>query len=493
MKQQFLSLSLFIGLLLAMLCGCSDETIMPAADGERQGGRLTVNVTYGSYTASAGEEEPLTRVKEEGYKTTFTAGDKIGLYAVKNNAIITGYNNVCLTLAADGKWTPPAGTDIFYEGSDAVYYAYYPYQEAPPAGTLVPSSADADGFFANVVAQWMPAADQSSYAKYTASDLMTGKGTMSGTPGNTHTLSFTLTHRMALVILNLPKAKYSLSTDADYTWQADAVDTEFNNFAPRQLDIGVFHYLVNPAQATLTLSGSFSNDDASTSEWYIAADVAAGNYKTYKVDNGNAVNDVSYTLAIGDFFMKNGAIVPGSKETLNEMEQANCIGIVFKVGAGTQDNASRYDGKLTAIHGYVVSLDQANRSWGDNSKSWTNSSWYEYEGYVYTKILLEGMAQGKSFPACLWCVEHKPEPTGITSGWHFPSLNPVTDFVTTTLNTYLQKIPGSTAISSSGYYMSASESANDKVNNCIGRKVNDGTVYRLPKTSTWLVRAILTF
>lgn len=77
----------------------------------------------------------------------------------------------------------------------------------------------------------------------------------------------------------------------------------------------------------------------------------------------------------------------------------NCIGIVFKVGAGSGDNASNYDGKLTAIQGYVVSLRQEWLAWGDASKKWTDVL-YDYRGYLNTKKILEGINQGYSFPAC---------------------------------------------------------------------------------------------
>lgn len=399
MKQQFLFQSLFIGLLLAGLWGCSEETIHSiAGDGsDRQNERLTINVTDGGYAASAGEK-PLTRAKEEGYKTIFTTGDKVGLYVVKNNAIITGYDNICLTLSADGTWTPPAGTELFYEGAAAAYYAYYPYQ-ADMTGKVTATGGNVTGFFKPLTDGWTPATDQSDYARYTAQDLMTGACTISNNPGNTRTLTVGLTHRMGLVIMNLPKAKYSLSTDASYTWLGNALNTKFNGFAPRQLDAGIFHYLVNPAQATLLL-GTFSNSNSSTSEWSITANVAAGNYKTYTVDNGATVNEMTHTLTVGDFFMKNGTIVAGSKATLTAEEKANCIGIVFKIGAYSGDNVADYGNSLSGIHAYVVALNVVGSSpWGKaNDKSNTGANDYN-RGYYNTKTLLVYYNSLSSFAA----------------------------------------------------------------------------------------------
>nr|WP_302829182.1 fimbrillin family protein [uncultured Bacteroides sp.] len=491
MKQHFLFQSLFIGLLLTLLWGCSDETITSVTDSEKQSERLTVIVTDGGYIASAGED-PLTRTKEEDYKTTFTAGDKIGLYAVKNNAIITGCNNVCLTLAADGKWTPPTGTEIFYEGADATCYAYYPYQPLL-AGALVPSATDADGFFANVVAQWTPATDQGNYAKYTASDLMTGKGTVSGTPGSTHTLSFTFTHRMALMVMDLPKAKYALSTDANYTWLADALDTEFNGFSPYHLDAGLYRYLIKPSQTNLFLSGSYTNASSTTNEWGITPTIAPGNYKSFKVDNGNTVNNVTHTLAVGDFYMKNGALVAKNKAELTEEEQTNCIGIVYKVGAGNGDSLSDYGGKLTTIHGYVLALQQSWQVWGDASRIFVTGDGGSHFGYKGTQILLTAAAtESKSFPACMYCVNYKPAtPTGITSGWYYPATAQMRECAINAnsngMNTQLAKISG--AASLSGTYSSCSDVS---ASQCWGARVGNGSYFYLGKGSN-LTRAVFTF
>ena len=59
------------------------------------------------------------------------AGDAIGIFAVKNNAIADAVNNIKLTYKKTGidtgEWIPPAGTSLYWnEGMD---YTYYPYKE----------------------------------------------------------------------------------------------------------------------------------------------------------------------------------------------------------------------------------------------------------------------------------------------------------------------------------------------------------------------------
>ena len=78
MKQHIPFPSLFFGLLLAGLWGCTDETDLSGAGSDNDGrGTITVSVTDDGYLASAEEDTPATRTQELGYKTIFTAGDQI--------------------------------------------------------------------------------------------------------------------------------------------------------------------------------------------------------------------------------------------------------------------------------------------------------------------------------------------------------------------------------------------------------------------------------
>src|SRR5690606_26063089 len=125
---------------------------------------------------------------------------------------------------------------------------------------------DAAEFFADVVSSWTPGTEQGTYADYTAQDLMTAKGTASG-----KNLFFSMQHQMALVVIDLPRTKYSLSTDINYTWIADALDLQFTGFAPCRMDDGTYRYLVKPATSP-SLSGSYTNATPATAEWTFTAD-----------------------------------------------------------------------------------------------------------------------------------------------------------------------------------------------------------------------------
>lgn len=205
--------------------------------------------------------------------------------------------------------------------------------------------------------------------------------------------------------------------------------------------------------------------------------------------SGDRIGIFAITLQVGDFYYQDGSIVPGS-EDFYQFFGNQCIGVVFKVGAGSQDRVSDYEGKISAIHGYVLALNQSNQKWGDASQKWTNTSWFEYQGYQYTKALRAGIAGGYSFPACSYCLNYTPAPTGVSS---VPLFQQVADFVVSNLNildTSLGKVAGSTPISNSDYISSSTDS---NISNCLGRKRGNSGVYAYSRNSGRLVRATLTF
>lgn len=150
---------------------------------------------------------------------------------------------------------------------------------------------------------------------------------------------------------------------------------------------GSFRAIVPPTTTASTLHGNYKDEAGRMVNFrstpYSSGFTSGGCY-TLTVTRSQPGVTPERKVAVGDFYMQNGMIVAGSKETLTAEEKVNCIGIVFKVGAGSGDNASNYDGKLTAIQGYVVSLRQEWLAWGDASKKWTDVL-YDYRGYLNTK------------------------------------------------------------------------------------------------------------
>lgn len=366
MKHTITSQLAVLLLFAAGTVGCSEEDALPGGntpDSDRC--PMTVSVSDGGYTAIH-PSAPGTRAAEDSYTTRFTAGDKIGLYAVKDGAIVA--SNVCLTAADNGSGGIAWTGNVYYEGAGTKYYAYYPWQSTL-SGSPNASATDASGFFANVISQWIPATDQGTYAKYTAQDLMTGSSTSgSKQPDGTYSLSFTLTHAMALVVIETPTTKYKL-TDASGNSLPDydipAPDTRFYGFTPCSL-ADTYRYLVKPSQSGAgDLMGSYTattGGTTATKEYAVTQNgLTAAGYALYKVDGG--ITEIPHTLQAGDFYYSDGGIVSGETDT---PPSEGCIGVVYCVDNSFITNNSTKKSEGGFIHGLVVALKDAS----------TSSDWY---------------------------------------------------------------------------------------------------------------------
>ena len=352
LKLSHLSPLLLLAAGMGVFLSCAEDGLPNEGigTGSNNAQTLTISVSDGGYAAADGAPQgsyvgASTRATEVDYQTKFTAGDKIGMYAVKNTAIVDGINNLCLTAADDGsggiKWELPAGNTTSLP-ADATYYAYYPWR-SPLTGDLVPGltpsgtpATDAAAFFANVISAWTPATDQGTYAKYTAQDLMIAQGTVSGT-----SLSFSMEHRMALVVMKMPLTVY-----------------EFGGFSPCLMDDYTFRYLITPASGSASkLSGSYVNDASQKVEWnFTPNNIPIGKYKTYTVDNAVIKKITDHQLQSGDYFMKDGSLV-AKDATLNDAQKAACIGIVYWIGDVASANFGLLDDKFPkGTHGLVTSL-----------------------------------------------------------------------------------------------------------------------------------------
>ena len=236
--------------LLLLLAACTKEELSAIQDEAQQ---LSITVTDGGYISATSADpnaSPTTRTVEKDYATEFTTGDACGLYVVRGSQMI--YSNVKLTAERDAAtgnivWKPDDGTMLSGGLSDEHYYLYYPYQAnmdgktatVPPGATLTDVS-----FFRPLVNSWQPQDDQSTHAAYTASDLMTAKGTAAKDANNTLRLSFSMTHRMALAVIEMPTTVYKF-TDARIPDYTVITPTSFAGTAkPRRME-DAYRYVVH--------------------------------------------------------------------------------------------------------------------------------------------------------------------------------------------------------------------------------------------------------
>lgn len=523
--------------LILMLAACTSDALdeLPPAGTDPDARPLTITVSDGGMYATG-----QTRAQEHGYSTVFTEGDRIGLYVVKDGTLEV--KNLCLTLQG-GKWTLPAGTSQLLYSPDRSYHAYYPYQDDRDLNSRV-SPGDED-FFKTVVYYWLVKTDQSTYAQYTASDLMTARGAYSN-----HTLSFAMEHRMSLLILQVPATKYNYTEKIDgqeisksyyrYTavisknvyWQENPCTARLlvNTKSPVTLDPGPYEYYYNGNRETFNFN-------------YSQLNLQPGKYTVHKVGDNEAGKEEFRSLAAGDYYMQDGSILPGNENVrpFHDELQKSCLGVVFWVGEiegihWTQTGRLEGDHLLMrdhpeCVHGMVVAMHDASQevkwaigqgaaestyAWADSFNEFTlgeQADWEEIRksdtgfGYCSSRLMaLYGSRHSDTtFPArnaiATYAGEH-PVPAG-SSGWFLPGKNELatlcfgmpTGFVdcykdlrmlTETINPQIYKAAGDKL---TGEYWSSYESST------VVWFVNLASPYygTNPKTDTYKVRAVLAF
>ena len=443
--------------LILMLAACTSDALdeLPPAGTDPDARPLTITVSDGGMYATG-----QTRAQERGYSTVFTEGDCIGLYVVKDGTLEV--KNLCLTLQG-GKWTLPAGASQLLYSPDKSYHAYYPYQKDNYMNGKV-SPGDED-FFKYVVDEWSVNPDQSTYAQYTASDLMTARGVY-----NNRTLSFAMEHRMSLFILQVPATKYTYIEKIDsreisksyyrYTavisensyWQENPCTARLlvNTKSLALLDPGSYKYYYDGTQETFNFD-------------YSQLNLQPGKYTVHQVDDSK-VTEVFRSLKAGDYYMQDGSILPGDEDVkpFRDELRKSCLGVVFWVGEIEGMHWTRTGDKAgdrllmrdhpECVHGMVVAMRDASSQevkwatgkgategiyeWAESFKDFTSgeqADWEEIQksdlsfGYCSSRLMaLYGSRNSDTtFPvydAIATYATARPAPTG-SSGWFLPGKN----------------------------------------------------------------------
>ena len=399
-----------------------------------------------------------TRAQEHGYQTVFTEGDRIGLYVVNNGTL--DVENLCLTLRS-GKWTLPDGVSRLFYSTHKSYHAYYPYRDDGYMYDKVsPGNQD---FFESAVDAWKVNTDQSTYAQYTASDLMTARGEYYGIK---YTLAFEMKHRMSLFILQVPATKYN------YTEMIDGQEISKSYYRYTKRGDNNAFWQENPYTARLLVNTKTDKQSMPTDYEYFVSEtkktyslpipdlnLQPGRYTVITV-NGGAVTEKTRALMEGDFYMKDGGILP-QEDVPNKMsgeESKNCLGVVFWVGEierihWTQTSYLYGDHLLMrdhpeCVHGMVVAMHDAPKgvyatgkgatedafNWAKSFSEFTpgeRDDWEKIEdsdatfGYRNSRLMaLYGSRHSETtFPArdaiATYAAAH-PAPAG-SSGWFLPS------------------------------------------------------------------------
>lgn len=428
-KQHFTLTSLCVVLLatLSVVGGCSTESIDPSAgtdDGTPM--PLTVCATASSFdealTVPADRlSSSVTRTPtQDGNTATFNTGDAIGIFIVKDGAIIDGVNNMKFTYQAatadvEARWTPPAGSQIYYYAG-ATYIAYFPYTNGV---TIDPSQSTADIIVSlsnNALLQ--PAADQSTAASYAASDLMTASGTpvTGSTDAETIlTLNFTHSYCQLTVVPRIAKGCIA-PVGGGFTYRAGSKapvpdvnvrDVVINGVpAYRVTADESYRVIVKPTSASSQMQGSYTSEEAAmvfTSDVYVDG-FAAGNSYRVNSDSPFAVEgqDGTRPLAPGDFVFHgtNGIeVYPGNGVPEGDKipDYAQAIGIVVTCDKSRMTDKACSDNSWN--HAYVMGLEDCGSelNWGP---SWSsdedvlpnmtraNGAENDMNGYAETEAML---------------------------------------------------------------------------------------------------------
>lgn len=553
--------------ILSVASGCTDEDREGAGTGGGSGIANTpvpliihstvkdfMDESHASDPDAESSVHPATRVPtEDGYTTKFSVGDSVGIFAVRNigtpaAAIVDNIDNTKLlygTSSEGSTWTPEAAVTLYYY-EDVTYVAYYPYKK----GITIDPAKSVSEVIASFAAkdELQPAADQSTYELYTASDLMTasGRAVDSSDPAK-KTLSLAFTHSYSLLVLktNVAKAKYK-APDGSFKYHpkvtAQSLDATATNVVimgvkAYKIADGVFRALIKPAPGD-NISGSYT-----TNEMLIEyneslaglAGLAAGQLFECEVKTTipGTTEATDRALQVGDFYFADGTIWPGGVDTAEadppRTFKDSPIGVVFMVGAlhdGDRSSGGLYNGDplISAYeckHGLVVAKAGyiTNQKWSENGvhvANWLQD--YPYadlpssilmdtgtlQGYTNTKVLEsyadKGYLKDKFYViSALRTFEAIPAPAG-SSGWYIPSYAEMSLLVcgkgnssgtagATLMNEQLDKVYGAYKLNRYNSWTSSETSAKE----VIGVDMGTGNAFLMTKTDAMGMRPILAF
>ena len=462
-----------------------------------------------------GYADVQTRTVEDGYRTTFVAGDVCGLYTYRSEDG-NMYTNVKLTAEEgdDGKIVWKADDNSVCNTNWDKYFIYYPYRENISNITIGNGYTDTD-VFANLISSWTLEKDQSTYANYTASDLMTAEGTATKLGDGRLKISFSMTHRMALAVIEVPRTVYKFTDKSIPDYVPTSVDFT-SDIKPLRMADGTYRCIVKPnaTENIISIKGKVSDGKTFT---ITPSEMPAGKYTRFVV-KGGTVTEINHNLQVGDCLMTDGTLKPRSD--INDGNKDDVVAIVFSVGHNQYDN-SDYSSTglgLKKCHGYAVAKEDATSSkckWGKynvelklypldgEGKKINNNTYYymDWSGYSYTQTIIDKVggkgnlsAEEKGYPATYYAVVTYPETTpapATTSGWFLPAVGQMWE-VADKRSILFDSTVGTSLVN---WYWSSSEYYNYAECNAM-IVTHDGGVGSYGKDDTrnnYIVRAILAF
>ena len=257
-----------------------------------------------------------------------------GLFVVNEKKEVIAAN-VQLTLSGTS-WSLPKGSKLKFSPKYS-YFVYYPYQAnlagLPAVNTPGSDVSSSTKFFADAIANWKIATDQSTPDKMNACDLQIGKGSLDE---DGCSVSFKMEHAMGLAILNresksVPK-HYILSGYPSYTWDNGTTtlipSATLSNGQKLYATTNTQGVKVIPPSAAFPFSSTSTGDDAWNGDVNITA--AANGVGTGTAKIKATMVDYTYTMEVGDIYYSDGAMTHQSEDLASDKTP---IGIVGYLGS----------------------------------------------------------------------------------------------------------------------------------------------------------------
>lgn len=213
---------------------------MDISFGEWGDGTMSGDITRASYSTHS------ENAGNKSFPMTFTTGDAIGIFACDKTGKVAIANRKYTYNGST--WNAEEPIEYITGLGSYTFFAYYPWVSSltgAPAVNETPELTSADTFFASAISSWTPAADQSDVTKFTAQDLMVAKGTNSVPYFHEVQVSFTMTHKMGLLVTKASLSYYDEDDPSD-TWE---VTQTFSPNIPYAIGSN-YYYLAKPGVAT---------------------------------------------------------------------------------------------------------------------------------------------------------------------------------------------------------------------------------------------------
>lgn len=515
---------------MTTLAACSqDDELMDAAP-------KATPIEFEIFDGGYGGDE-ATRAVEEGLRTKFEAGDKCALYIIENGEFIAKGVKLTAEAGENGEitWKAADGA-ISGVTENSKYFLRYPYLDIMQDELQV-GDVDTE-VFSNHLSKLGPDWYQDTYAQYTNCDVMTATGTATTGEDGKLKVSFSMKHRMALAVIELPKTVYKFEGTSipDYTVALSA-DFSDSGYRPLRMDDGTYRFLFNPDLTDIkSITGIINGNKKFTITAKNLKGIEKGTYKTFRIGGADATKVKNHTLQVGDYLLKDGNLV-GKDEPLSESQKANVAAIVFWAGDATAKDKTLKADHSGCTHGLAVAVN------GDEETQWQSAEvsvqdWLNANrSGVYLNVQTEGIGlqhqvnniQGYNNTKAIEdynkanadskvlavekIVEYRtsnPAPAN-SSNWYLPSAKELSIIcgkdVTKTIwgngnavgtdnrveiNTNLQKVNGATQLGTTTlyYYLSSTEYDGTKV---VDVKFSNGFVTNEGKSYSKHVRPVLAF